>query len=155
MVIVNGAEAEAFAGTVAVDGTDATEGLELARLMVKPPAGASPARFTTFVVVNCPLVALADVKVSELIWAASSVRVALAMAPLTPLRLAKIATVVEEATAAVLMVKLLETVAPADTVTDAGTEANAGFELDRLKTSPPAGAGLVRIKLFGNRELPP
>jgi len=64
-------------------------------------------------------------------------------------------TVVEEPTAPVEMIKPDETVAPAATVTDAGTEASAGLAVDRLKTSPPAGAGLARIKLFGDRELPP
>jgi hypothetical protein len=64
-------------------------------------------------------------------------------------------TVVVEATAAVAMLKLGEAVAPAATVTEAGTEAIAGFELERLKTNPPAGAGLAKVTLFGVGVLPP
>jgi len=128
--MVKGAEA-ALAGTVTVEGTAATDLLELERLMVIPPEGARPARFTVFAVVDCPPITFTGAKTSELICAASRVTVVLAMIPLTPLRLARIVTVVLVATAPVPMLKLEETVAPAATVTDAGTVAIAGFEVER------------------------
>jgi hypothetical protein len=63
---VNGTETEALAGTITADGTAASAGLELRRLILTPPEGASPNRFTTFALVDSPLVTLAGVRTSEL-----------------------------------------------------------------------------------------
>src|SRR5450432_2078845 len=114
-----------------------------------PPEGARPARFTTFAVVDCPLATIEGANTTELTCAVVSLTVAVAIAPLTPLRPAKIVTVVFEPTAAVSILKLGEAVAPAATVADAGTDAIAGLEAERLNTRPPAGAGLARVTLLG------
>jgi hypothetical protein len=53
-------------------------------------------------------------------------------------------TAVEEATGLVVAVKVA-VVAPAATVTDAGTWAAAVFELVRVTTAPPVGAGLFSV----------
>jgi hypothetical protein len=53
------------------------------------------------------------------------------------------------------MVKPGESVAPAGTVTDAGTEAIAGWELVRLTIAPPAGAGAFNRTIFEEDEDPP
>lgn len=99
--------------------------------MVTPPEGAAPIRFTTFAVVDSPLVTLAGVKTTELTCAGRTWRYAMAMAPFTPLRLARMSTEVEVATPVVVMLKLGEAEAPAGTVTDAGTLAMAGFAVER------------------------
>ena len=75
--------------------------------------------------------------------------------PATPLRLAKIVTDVLEATGEVLIAKGDEVIAPSTTLTFAGIVAKDGFELERLKTSPPAGAGLARVSLLEVKDKPP
>ena len=55
--------------------------------------------------------------------------------------MAVMVTGVEAATGLVVIVKLGDFVLPAATVIEAGTEATAELELDKLTTAPPAGAG--------------
>jgi hypothetical protein len=55
-----------------------------------------------------------------------------------------IVTAVEEATVLVVAVKVA-VVAPAATVTEAGTWAAAVFELVKVTAAPPVGAGPVRV----------
>ena len=154
-VIVNGAETVEFAATATEDGTAATDGLELDRLTVMPPEGAMAVRFTRFPAVDKPLTTLVCDSTTELGTAGFTARIASATDPLTPVRLAKRVTVVWEATTAELIAKLEETVAPAATLTDAGTEARLGFDEDRLKTSPPAGAGRASVNVFEDSTTPP
>ena len=68
-VMVNGAE-EALAGTTKVVGIMAAVPLELERVTVSPPAGASPCRFTIFPVVVAPPAITLGVKMTELTSAA-------------------------------------------------------------------------------------
>jgi hypothetical protein len=63
-------------------------------------------------------------------------------------------TVIGAATNDVVAVKYGETVAPAATVTEAGT-LTPGSLLDRVTTTPPAGAGPFRLILFNVVEVPP
>lgn len=53
------------------------------------------------------------------------------------------------------MLKLGVAVAPAATVTVAGTDASAGLELTRLNSRPPTGAGLASVILFEVTRAPP
>src|SRR5690348_5563679 len=62
----------------------------------------------------------------------------------TPPRLAEMATVVV-AEACPVVTEKVALVAPAGTVTPAGTEATAGLLLLRLTDAPPAGAAAVRV----------
>jgi hypothetical protein len=65
-----------------------------------------------------------------------------------------IVTGVLAATAEVPIVKAGDTVAPAATVTEAGTVA-AGLLLDSVTTAPPVGAGPLRVTVFAVTEIPP
>src|SRR5579862_1115941 len=154
-VMVNGGETEALLGTVTEAGTYATAGLELDRPTTMPLVGASTARLMVLEFVDSPAVMVVAANSTAPGVAASKFTPALAMNPGTPFRPAKIATVVLEPTAAVLMVKAGEAVAPAATVTEAGIETSAGLEGDRLKTNPPAGAGLASVRVFEVSGSPP
>jgi len=72
-----------------------------------------------------------------------------------PFTLAVMVTGVFVDTAAVATVKLDETADPAATVTEAGTDATLGLELDRLTVQPPAGAGLLKLTVFDGNGFPP
>jgi len=67
---------------------------------------------------------------------------------------AEIVTVALAATVEVVIVNTGEAVAPAATVTEAGTP-TPGSLLNRFTTSPPAGAGPVRFTLFAVADTPP
>lgn len=144
-----------MAGTVKVEGTAATAGLELERLTISPPESAVPFRFTTFAVVDSPAVTVPRDSTTEAGIATHTPKDVLAIAPVRPLRAAEMVTVVLEATALVLIVNVDETVAPPATVTEGVTEASAGLAVERLKISPPAGAGVPRIRLFEFCATPP
>ena len=72
----------------------------------------------------------------------------------TPLYVAEIVTMTVADTDDVVIVNAGDAVAPAATVTEAGTR-TPGSLLDRFTTSPPAGAGPFRVTLFAVVETPP
>ena len=72
-----------------------------------------------------------------------------------PALLPEIVTGVEKATALVVMVNPGEYVAPAGIVTLCGTLAAAGFELERVITIPPVGAGPLTPTLLVVTGVPP
>jgi hypothetical protein len=53
------------------------------------------------------------------------------------------------------MVNVGDTVAPAATVTEAGTEATVGSLLNRMTTAPPAGACPFSVTVLAVVDLPP
>jgi hypothetical protein len=67
---------------------------------------------------------------------------------------AEIVTGVLAVTAVVVMVNEGETLAPAGTVTEAGT-ATAALLLDKLTTAPPEGAGPLKRTVFPVVDAPP
>ena len=64
-------------------------------------------------------------------------------------------TGVAELTELVVMVNAGDTVAPAATVTEAGTVAAAGLPLVSVTTTPPAGAGPLSVTVFAVVDVPP
>jgi hypothetical protein len=139
VVAVNVAE-EAPAGTVTVPGI-ATAALPLARATTRPPAGAGALSVTVPWDVPPP-VTVDGAKLSAEAAAAgaapgsthSTVRSG------RPVSSALIIAAVDLATADVVTGNDTR-IAPAGTVTVAGTDATAGLLLLRLMTNPPAGAG--------------
>jgi hypothetical protein len=71
----------------------------------------------------------------------------------TPLYDAKIVTTVGVATGEVVIVKTGDVVAPAATVTEAGTPTPGS--LLKFTRMPPAGAGAFNVTLFAVDETPP
>jgi hypothetical protein len=68
--------------------------------------------------------------------------------------MAEIVTGVVAETADVVIVKTGDAVAPAATVTEAGTPTLVSLA-DKLTRMPPAGAGAFRVTLFAVDETPP
>lgn len=66
-----------------------------------------------------------------------------------------IVTVTGDVTTVVLMLKFGDTVAPAGTVTEGGTEATAGLSLLNATTTPPPGAAEFSVTLFELAGNPP
>ena len=69
--------------------------------------------------------------------------------------MAEILTGVTAVTAEVIIGKVAEVVAPAATVTEAGTAATLALELDKVTTAPPGGAGALKATVFAEVTLPP
>lgn len=148
--MVKAGDVVAPAATVTVAGTVAAVVLLLVRLTTAPPAGAGLFSVTVFCAAGLPPTTDAgDSVTSDTEDAAPpgglTTRVAVAVAP--PLE-AETVILVALVTAVVAMVKAGDTVAPAATVTDAGSVATAGLLLVRATTAPPAGAGLFRVTVF-------
>src|SRR5437867_292929 len=131
------------AATVTLAGSEATAAFELARLTRSPPLGAALVRVAV-PVAEPPPVTVEGLRAIALRLAGGgtglTVRVAVRVTPPVP----AIVTAVDVATELVVTAKLA-LVAPAATVTLAGTVATAAFELERLTRSPPIGAALVRV----------
>ena len=142
LVVVMAKVAEvAPAAAVTLAGTDATAELELERETTAPPGGAGPFNAAVLLVEGAlPPNMLLGERVSEESTIGLTVN---ATVLVTPPKVAEIFTAVVTVTNVVLMVKEAE-VAPAATVTIAGTEATAGLELETVTSVPPAGAGLLR-----------
>jgi hypothetical protein len=150
VVIVNAADAVAPAGTVTEAGTP-TPGLLLVKLTLIPPAGAGPVRFTLFNVVETPPTTVVGDNATESNASGLSVRMAVLV---TLLNVAEIVTITVAETDDVVIVNTGEAVAPAATVTEAGTP-TPGLLLVKVTLIPPAGAGPVRFTLFNVVEAPP
>lgn len=126
------------AGTTSVAGTGTATSFE-ARFNVRPPAGALLPRVTVKTAWPPPKM-LVGTKATVAIFGPVTARVAVFVA------VPDVAVIVADrsaATAAVVAVKVAE-VAPAATVTEAGTVTEAWFEA-RVMTRPPVGAGLVNV----------
>jgi len=116
-----------------------------------PPAGAGPLRFTLFNVVETPPATDAGDRPTESNAAGFTVRFAVLV---MPLYMAEIVTGVVAETDDVVIVKTGDAVAPAATVTEAGTPTLRSV-LVKVTRMPPAGAGPVRFTLFEVVETPP
>ena len=151
VVTVNAGETVAPAGTITDGGGAATPGFELPSVTVTPPAGATPFKVTV-PLLDVPPATLDGDTDMETNASGTTVRVDLKE---TPFAVALMVTRVAALTADVVMVNGGETLAPPGTVTDAGVCATLGFELRRVTTTPPAGAGAFNETVFAVVEEPP
>ena len=126
--------------TVTLGGTDATAGLALVRATVMPPMGALPVSVTVPVELDPP-VTVVGLRVRVESAGGFTVRVAVLLIPPAE---AVITTGVWAATGVVRMVNVA-VLLPDATVTLAGTVAMAGFALERVTKTPPAGAAAVSV----------
>ena len=150
VVIVKTGDAVAPAATVTEAGTP-TPGSLLVKLTRMPPAGAGPLRFTLLDVVGIPATTDVGDRATESNATGLTVKMAVLV---TPLYVAEIVTVLVVETNDVVIVKTGDAVAPAATVTEAGTP-TPGSLLLKLTTMPPAGAGAFRVTLFAVVAVPP
>ena len=131
------------AGTVTLEGTRAAEVLLLESATCAPPAGACPLRVTVPVEDSRPPTTLLGFSVSEETVRGGGVTVSEADR-VTPLYEPEMLTVVDAATALVLTAKVA-LVAPAATVTLAGTRATFVLLLESATSAPPAGAAALSV----------
>src|SRR5579863_2900491 len=149
-MIVNPADTVSPAATDTAAGT-AAAALLLASATNKPAAGAGPFRVTVLPVVVVPPNTEFGASVTTVGLGASTVNIAVAVAP--PY-VAVIVTGVITATAVVAIVNAGDTDAPAGTVTIAGTAA-AALLLASVTTAPPAGASSFSVTVFNVVIVPP
>jgi len=137
-------------GTTTEAGTVAAAVFELDRATVIPPAGAGPLRVTRPAFEEAPLIrdAGADMEIR-----AVGPTVTVAVCTVVP-RVAVMVTLVAAAATPVVNENCAE-LAPPGTVTVAGTETSAGFELDMFTTAPPARALPLRFTRFPPMVRPP
>jgi hypothetical protein len=150
VVMVNAGETVAPVATVTEAGTVAAA-LLLVSVTIAPPAGAGPVSVTVFRVVDVPPETDAGDKVTADGLGGCTVKVPVAV---TPPYVAVIVTGVLAATPVVVMVNAGETVAPAATVTEAGTVA-AALLLVSVTTVPPADAAPFSVTVFKVVDAPP
>ncbi|MGH9583316.1 MAG: hypothetical protein ACRD4O_10305 [Bryobacteraceae bacterium] len=134
-----------LAGTVAVEGTDATPVLELYSETLAPPEGAGPERLT-FPVTLLPPCTVAEESVrpfSDAEDEGDAVTV-IDTERLSPFRVAVILTVVVVVGDDALIENEAEA-APAGTATVAGTDRTEGSSLDKVTAMPPLGAAALRV----------
>jgi len=127
-------------GMVTLGGTDATTGLALVRATVKPPVGALPVSVTVPVELDPPVTEVGlRVRVESV--GGFTVRVAVLLIPPAE---AVITTAVWATTGIVRMVNVA-VLLPDATVTLTGKVAIVGLALERVTTTPPAGAATVSV----------
>lgn len=128
------------AGTVTLAGTTAADVLLLVRVTMSPPGKAAPFRVTV-PVDDAPPIGLFGLSETEEGVAARTVKFADLV---VPLNVEEILTVVLAATGTVVMINVA-VVAPAGTVTLAGTAATEVLLLVSVTTSPPVGAEPLKV----------
>ena len=140
------------AGTVTLAGTVPTAVLLLASVTTIPPLGAGPLRVTV-PWDEFPPVTLAGLRLTPDTVTAAGAGFTVSVADrVTPPAVAEMVADVEAVTDVVVIVKVA-LVAPAATVTLAGTVTAAELS-ESVTTSPPAGAGALRVTV-PVAELPP
>jgi hypothetical protein len=131
------------AATVTLAGTVARAVLLLERVTTTPPGSAGPPSVTVPVEVRPPVTVVGFKVRPEIVGGGGfTVRVAVPVSPL--LSVAAMVTGVDALTARVVTVNVT-VVAPAATVTLAGTVATAVLLLDRVTVVPPAGATVFNV----------
>ena len=144
--ILNAGVVVAPAAICTVAGTAATIGLLLVSLTAAPAAGAGASRVTVFDATGtAPPTIDEGFRLTEATPSGVTVRVAVTA---TSLYLAVIVTGVLDVTKPVVIATGCETAAFAGTVTEDGTTAMAGLELESVIVSPPAGANPSRLTTF-------
>jgi hypothetical protein len=124
-----------------LEGTEATVGSELERATTAPPAGAG---WLSVAVPFTVAVATAVVGFTEREDSAGGAGVTVSVVVfVVPLRTAVIVTFVEEATLKVVIANVAED-EDERTVTEPGTDATLGFELESATFAPAAGAEPLR-----------
>ena len=131
-------EPVAPAGTVTLAGSAATAGLLLESVIVAPPAGAAAHRCTV-PVEGVPPGTLVGLRDRESRVVAYTIR----MAP--TVTSSKVAEILTAQVTGLVDTTKFALVAPAGTVTLAGTVAAAGVSLESATVIPPAGAGVARV----------
>ncbi len=141
------------AATVTLDGVLATFVLLLESVTTAPPEGAAPLRVTVPVEEFPPMTLVGFTESEESVGAGGGAGVTVSEADLvTPLYIPEMVTVVDAATALVLIVNVA-LVAPAATVTLDGVLAVV-LLLERVTTAPPEGAAPLSVTV-PVEEFPP
>jgi len=143
VVIVNPGDTVSPAATVTEAGT-LTPGSLLDSATTAPPDGAFPFNVTELLVLEAPPTSDAGARFNTDTVGAKTVSVALFV---TPPALAVIVTGKFAATGAVLIINVGDAIAPAVTVTEAGS-VTLGSLLLNVTTIPPPGAGPVSVTVF-------
>jgi hypothetical protein len=149
VVVIGNVAVRAPPATVTLAGTVAAALFE-ASVMVSPPAGAGPFSVTVPVEVPPPAM-VAGLRVRDEVLIRLTVRLALRVVPPSE---AEMATVVLVVTGTVVTVNVA-VVAPAATVTLAGTVATAVLFDASVTTAPPAGAAAASVTVPVEFALPP
>ena len=138
--------------TVTVEGTLATAGSELDKLITAPPIGAAPFKFTVLPAMVFPPATVCAPSVKD---AGSSGSIIIVAGAVVPRYVAFKITGVGAVTTDVVILKAFEVNRPAGTFTDTGIVAVAGSSLTRSTVAPLLGAGASRVTVFDPNVPPP
>src|ERR1035438_3150223 len=127
------------AGTVTEAGTESRVGLELLSVTTVPPTGAAAVRNTVKLPVLPEVMVAADDRLARSTGAGTTWMVTAFVVRTVPCTTTLVAVVAVPAVA-----DTAAWLAPAGTVTEAGTESRVGLELLSVTTIPPTGAAAVR-----------